>query len=211
MAEEAKNQEPVYFWKPDTRKFGPNAIFSQWFLSTFTGDEKAIYDLTQALGEHIKFIKGQKFICREQWMMAHKALIFAFGKYTKVNLEIYHKILSSNSQREMQKLGREVQGFIENEELWLKWRYEVVVNGNFLQFSQGNKLQVSKDKFISLKQILLNTGSRPIVEASPYDKIWGVGYTAEDAIANRDKWPGKNTRLNLLGKALMEVRSALVK
>ncbi|KAM3528596.1 hypothetical protein MY4038_005831 [Beauveria bassiana] len=56
----------------------------------------------------------------------------------------------------------------------------------------------------SLMDMLLATGTKELVEASPTDRIWGVGYSARNAPANRAKW-GKN----LLGKVLMEVREVL--
>ena len=56
----------------------------------------------------------------------------------------------------------------------------------------------------SLKELLLRTGDREIVEASPYDFIWGIGFRERDAGALRADWG-----LNLLGKALMEARKIL--
>ena len=45
-----------------------------------------------------------------------------------------------------------------------------------------------------------------MVEASPYDKIWGIGlYAAQAAKGTVDQWKGQN----LLGFALMEVRDWL--
>jgi ribA/ribD-fused uncharacterized protein len=55
-----------------------------------------------------------------------------------------------------------------------------------------------------LRGLLLATGERELVEASPSDRIWGVGYVEKDAGRNRVKW-GQN----LLGKALMEVRGRI--
>lgn len=52
-----------------------------------------------------------------------------------------------------------------------------------------------------LKRQLLATGDKLLVEASPYDRIWGVGFGAANADQNRANWG-----LNLLGKALMRVR-----
>lgn len=56
----------------------------------------------------------------------------------------------------------------------------------------------------SMRKWLLATGERELVEASPMDRIWGVGFGAREAGANRHRW-GQN----LLGKALMEVRKRL--
>lgn len=53
---------------------------------------------------------------------------------------------------------------------------------------------------------LLETGDAVLVEASPLDKIWGIGLARDNADAsNPKKWKG----LNLLGKALMAVREDL--
>jgi ribA/ribD-fused uncharacterized protein len=71
-----------------------------------------------------------------------------------------------------------------------------VVRGNFAKFSQNAEL----------KEFLLQTSSRVLVEASPYDQVWGIGLIESDERANDPaQWNG----LNLLGFALMEVRSRL--
>jgi ribA/ribD-fused uncharacterized protein len=69
-----------------------------------------------------------------------------------------------------------------------------VAKGCYYKFSQTKKI----------RDILLNTGDLELVEASPYDRIWGIGFKEEDAEANRNKWGA-----NLLGKALIEVRGML--
>lgn len=53
-------------------------------------------------------------------------------------------------------------------------------------------------------EYLLSTGNREIVEASPVDNIWGIGFSSDNAMENVDKW-GQN----LLGKTLMKVRTIL--
>ena len=70
----------------------------------------------------------------------------------------------------------------------------VVERGNLLKFTQNEHL----------KKILLGTGERILVEASPTDRIWGIGFNSKDAPGNKDKW-GENK----LGKALMRVREQL--
>ena len=75
-------------------------------------------------------------------------------------------------------------------------RFDIVVKGNLLKFSQNEHL----------KEFLVNTGNRILVEASPTDRIWGIGMQqGEPGIEAPKKWNG----LNLLGFALMEVRDEL--
>ena len=58
----------------------------------------------------------------------------------------------------------------------------------------------------TLSAFLAGTADRVLVEASPSDRIWGIGLAADDPRAvNPEKWRG----LNLLGFALMEVRRVL--
>lgn len=70
----------------------------------------------------------------------------------------------------------------------------VVERGNLFKFDQNEKL----------KKVLLETGDRILVEASPNDRIWGVGFNTEQALGKEDQW-GENK----LGKALMRVREQL--
>jgi len=71
-------------------------------------------------------------------------------------------------------------------------------------------VDVNMDKFGSnpyLKDILLSTGNKTIVEASPFDTIWGIGlHWKDDKVLDEKNWNGQN----LLGKALMEVRKRLM-
>jgi ribA/ribD-fused uncharacterized protein len=123
----------------------------------------------------------------EHWMMAKKAELFQ-------DSETLEKILLANSPAEAKKLGREVKNY--DDAVWLANRYEIVKQGNYHKFSQ--------DK--NLKEFLINTKERILVEASPVDSIWGIGMASDHKdILNPEKWQG----LNLLGFALMEVRDEL--
>ena len=105
------------------------------------------------------------------------------------------KLLSASNPGEAKAIGREVVGFDESK--WVNHRFAIVVKANFEKFSQN----------IELKEFLLGTNERVLVEASPVDKIWGIGL-AEDhtSVENPNLWKGKN----LLGFALMEVRDQLI-
>jgi hypothetical protein len=121
----------------------------------------------------------------EQYMMAQKALLFG-------DIRIFNLILKTTEPRVIKNLGRQVKNF--DNKVWDKHKYDIVVKCNQYKFSQNPSLQ----------KLLIDTGNLILVEASPFDKVWGIGFDAETALDNIDKW-GEN----LLGKALMEVRSKL--
>lgn len=127
------------------------------------------------------------FATAEHYMMWRKALLFD-------DYGIAEKIVAAPHPGAAKKLGRSIQGFAED--TWVEHRYGIVVSGNSAKFGQHPEL----------KRFLLDTGDRVLVEASPVDRIWGVGLTADDPrIESPAEWKG----LNLLGFALMEARSVL--
>lgn len=133
-------------------------------------------------------VDDQVYPTAEHWMMAEKARLFD-------DEAVLEKILHGKEPSEAKKLGREVRGF--QSEVWDEHKYEVVVKGNVHKFSQNKEL----------KTFLLNTGNRVLVEASPVDRIWGIGM-AQDHLQVKEptSWKGEN----LLGFALMEARDRLV-
>ena len=83
-----------------------------------------------------------------------------------------------------------------DEAVWERERFGIVVEGSVHKFGQD----------AALRQFLLGTGERVLVEASPRDRIWGIGLAADDERATDPaRWRG----LNLLGFALMEAREVL--
>lgn len=123
----------------------------------------------------------------EHYMMAGKARLFN-------DAEILEKILQASTPNQVKALGRKVKNFDPN--VWNEHKYEIVKQGNLLKFSQNNKY----------KDFLLSTGDKILVEASPYDTVWGIGMLETDPRAeNPLLWNGEN----LLGFALMEVRDEL--
>ena len=133
-------------------------------------------------------IRGDRYFCCEQWMMYRKAILFQ-------DYEIADKILKSRNPREIKALGRKVKNF--NQAIWDENKENIVFEGNYEKFTQSSYLYGS----------LMNTVGKIIVEASPYDRIWGIGLSMQDdRIYDTSKWQGKN----LLGNAIMEVRSSLI-
>ncbi|MBP3657610.1 MAG: NADAR family protein [Clostridia bacterium] len=132
-------------------------------------------------------VEGVTYCCMEQYMMAGKARMFGDG-------ETLARIMASTKQADIKALGREVRGF--EASVWDEAKHALILSGNYHKFAQHP----------GLRQYLLSTGDAVLVEASPYDRIWGVrlGIDHPD-IANPLKWQGEN----LLGFALMEIRDEL--
>lgn len=126
-------------------------------------------------------VEGIGYKTAEHWMMAQKARLFDDN-------EQYQNILATERPAMAKKYGRAVKMF--DNTVWQANCYQFVVEGNLHKFSQNQEL----------KQFLLDTGDKVIVEASPFDKIWGIGTRSH--IEDPKLWKG----LNLLGFALMEVR-----
>jgi ribA/ribD-fused uncharacterized protein len=129
---------------------------------------------------------GNRFCCSEQYLMYMKAKTFEPN-----NLILLNKILAETSASKIKQYGREVKNYVDA--VWNEIRYGVMVNGLRLKFSQNPQL----------KQLLINTGDKMLYEASKYDKIWGIGFSPQEA-------PNINQELfgrNLLGQSLMQVRN----
>lgn len=133
-------------------------------------------------------VDGIEYCNAEQYMMAEKAKLFG-------DLPIFDEIMKTSDPKKIKSLGRKVRGYIEEE--WFLKSLDIVINGNLHKFQQNPEML----------QILLNTGTKKLVEASPYDNIWGIGIAYNDVnILDESKW-GKNK----LGIALMKVRELLSK
>jgi ribA/ribD-fused uncharacterized protein len=80
--------------------------------------------------------------------------------------------------------------------MWDQKKFDIAVQGNYHKFNSNP----------GLKEFLLNTRDRVLVEASPVDAIWGIGLSADHPdIESPEIWPGQN----LLGFALMAARELL--
>lgn len=132
-------------------------------------------------------VDGVAYSTAEHWMMAGKARLFK-------DIETLEKISNANTPREAKDLGRQVKGF--DAAAWVRICFAIVKDGNYHKFTQNK----------GYKEYLLATGNKVIVEASPVDTIWGIGFRQDSVQAkNLHHWRGQN----LLGFALMEVRDML--
>ena len=123
----------------------------------------------------------------EHWMMAGKARLFG-------DVEAERRAVAASSPAAAKKVGRQVRDF--DDSVWVRERFALVVEGSVHKFGQDP----------ALRGYLLSTGERVLVEASPVDRIWGIGLARDDP---RTADPGTWLGLNLLGFALMEARERL--
>ncbi len=132
-------------------------------------------------------VDGVRYASAEHYMMAAKARVFS----DKAALA---RVLEARTPAEAKKIGREVRNY--DNATWGRARFSAVVEGNVAKFGQN----------ADLRTFLLATGDRVLVEASPRDRIWGIGMGASNPDAqDPKKWRGQN----LLGFALMEARARL--
>ncbi|MEU2841856.1 NADAR family protein [Streptomyces sp. NPDC007076] len=132
-------------------------------------------------------VDGVRYASSEHWMMAGKARLFG-------DAESEAAAVAAKSPAAAKKVGRLVRGF--DDAVWQRERFALVVAGSVHKFG-GDP---------GLREFLLNTGDRVLVEASPMDRIWGIGLAADDPrAASPASWRG----LNLLGFALMDARAEL--
>ena len=163
----------------DTHVYFYTNVFSNWYS---TQDIKS---------QFTDNITGLTWNNTEEAFMFYKAFFFC-------DTETMDKICfhSNNKYHPLgvKDLGRLVKKY--DDKAWGCVRFGYMVYVNYLKFSQN----------ADFKKLLLDTGDRILVEASPVDKIWGVGLEEkDDLILNEKNWKGQN----LLGKALMEVRSKI--
>jgi len=130
------------------------------------------------------------FYNTEQYFMYMKAIVFG-------DEEIAKQILADGDPKKVKALGRKVQNY--DEQVWNDKRYQIMLKANVAKFSQNE----------DLKELLLSPEyeGHGFVEASPYDKVWGVRmYESNPDIDDETKWKG----LNLLGKVLDETRKIIL-
>lgn len=132
--------------------------------------------------------QGIIFKWSEQGVMYRKAMLFGAER-------IANLILEASSPKACKELGRS-KAIPFNEEVWAANRERIYEEVLYDKFSKS-----------PLKQAIIRSWGSLLAEASPYDKIWGIGLRWGDPLATQpDRWPGKN----LLGQVLMRVRDRLI-
>jgi ribA/ribD-fused uncharacterized protein len=132
-------------------------------------------------------VEGTDFATAEHYMMWRKARLFGDD-------DACARVLKAGHPKQVKAIGQQVRGF--TDELWQANRFDLVTDGNVAKFGQNPEL----------RSFLLGTGSRVLVEASPMDRIWGVGLgVSDERVQSPEEWRG----LNLLGFALMRARDIL--
>lgn len=130
---------------------------------------------------------GLSFVCSEQAFMVEKAAFFN-------DQESFEKMLLCEDGASVKALGRQVKNF--DEKAWYDVSYSKMLICCRAKFRQNP----------SLGKRLMGTGDRTLVEASPTDKIWGIGlWEGDDKVLDQRNWDGENR----LGKVLMQVREEL--
>jgi ribA/ribD-fused uncharacterized protein len=130
---------------------------------------------------------GMIFNCGEQYMMFRKAELF--DDYSTA-----FQIMESDNPKIQKQLGRQVKNY--SDEKWVNQCIPIMIDGLTQKFVQDEWL----------KDQLLSTGDKIIVEASPYDTRWGIGLSENDPLAlDQSTWKGEN----FLGITLMSVRQII--
>jgi len=128
------------------------------------------------------------FTSAEQYMMYRKATLFKDVKAASL-------ILETTDVAAIKSLGRAVTPYIDS--IWAEKKYELVRQGIYEKFKQNP----------DLCNKLLSTGNSILAECAVNDKVWGIGLSMHDpGRFSPDQWKGQN----LLGKALLDIRQALL-
>lgn len=135
-------------------------------------------------------VKSYEFKTAEHAVHFFKAKLFG-------DLETANKITMTDYPKVAKNLGRTVKNF--DSSIW-------DLNKRAIYFDVI-KAKFTDERNKDIRQRLIDTGDSILVECSPYDRIWGIGYSKESSefiCKEFDKW-GQN----LLGKVLMKVRDSI--
>jgi len=131
---------------------------------------------------------GVWYNCTQQYLMAERARMFG-------DADRLDDIMWSRDPVQQTVLGHAVKNC--DEARWRRAVPAMLLRGNMAKYAQN----------ATLKRLLLATHPKVLVQASPYDTVYGVGLTPHDPRAlDPEHWRG----LNLLGTALMQTRQTLL-
>lgn len=148
-----------------------------------TIDEACLSQWWPALFE----LDGVRYCSAEQFMMAEKAR--TMGDETA-----RRQIMATDDPHHAKRIASQVRNF--DESLWRSERLGVALRGSVAKFSSDTRL----------REFLVGTGPRVLVEASPHDLVWGIGVRPDDErVCDPYRWRGQN----LLGFTLMRARLLL--
>lgn len=132
-------------------------------------------------------VDGITFPTVEHYFQWSKAKMFG-------DVDIQNKILKTASPKSVKSYGKKVKGF--QDDAWNEKKDSI------MRTAVKAKLMQHPDILKKLRE----TGTRPIAEADPRGKYWGIGTSADTSKAkDPSRWPGKN----VMGKILMELRDEL--
>lgn len=172
----------IAFWKKNEK----NGYLSQWYPSKFTYKEEFLCHDDLIKFDFLKNVEGFEFVSAEHFMMISKSLVFKDDN-------IFEQMKTTTSTYYLKMLGRKVKNF--NDTIWRNMAMDILRIGNYLKFKQNKKLC----------DMLLSTNDSILAEASPYDKIYGIGIIKN--VDDLSKWQGENK----LGYVLMDVRKMINK
>ncbi len=128
--------------------------------------------------------EGIEYSCVEQYYKAKMAMMFK-------DEEAHRRIMKSGDPAQMKRIP--IKNF--DPQLWSNSCLETMEEGLYSKFDQNPNL---RDK-------LLQTAPTMLVEASPYDRFWGIGHSMNDPKVNDNE----NWGLNHLGKLLVKIRQGM--
>jgi len=177
----------TYFWKS-------TSTFSQWHPSKF------VYkDITFSSAEQFMMYSKAKMFGAED--VAQKIMDYNETPLIKkfLNGELSDTDICNDKgmlrewdayQKAIKDHGREVKNYVDA--VWIEKRVPIVSVASREKYDQNPEYK---------KELMQYAGTK-MVEASPYDKIWGIGLDQYKAAKiPEDKWPG----LNLLGNVLTKL------
>lgn len=157
--------------------FSRDDIFSNFAVTPFLYEKKSD-DMFGVRGESVFFQ------CSEQGYMYEKCLFFNRFGMAKNCIDV-------TDPRDVKRIGRSIPNF--NDERWNEVSFDKMYDVLMCKFSNNKEA----------KEELINSGNKILVEASPYDKIWGCGIGVDDDdVLQEENWTGENR----LGEVLMKVR-----